>query len=49
MRNKEIAGTLGITDETAYGHLKNILAKFNVHDRTAAVREAVRRGILHLK
>jgi len=49
MRNKEIAGTLGITDDTAYGHLKNIFAKLNVHDRTAAVREAVRRGILHLK
>jgi DNA-binding NarL/FixJ family response regulator len=49
MRNKEIATLLGITDDTAYGHLKNILAKLNVHDRTAAVREAVRRGILHLK
>ena len=33
-RNKEIAGELGISDETAQGHVKNILAKLSVHDRT---------------
>ncbi len=49
LRNKEIAGELGISDETAYAHLKNIFAKLDVHDRTAAVRVAVRRGIVHLK
>ncbi len=49
MRNKEIAAELHISEETAQGHVKNILAKLSVHDRTAAVAVAVRRGILHLE
>jgi two-component system NarL family response regulator len=48
MRNKEIAAQLNISDETAHGHVKNILAKLSVHDRTAAVAIAVRRGIVHM-
>jgi DNA-binding CsgD family transcriptional regulator len=48
MRNREIAAQLGISEETAKVHIKNILAKLNVNDRTAAVAEAVRRGIIHL-
>jgi DNA-binding NarL/FixJ family response regulator len=48
MRNKEIAAELKISDETAQGHVKNILAKLSVHDRTEAVAVAVRRGIVHL-
>jgi two-component system NarL family response regulator len=48
MRNKEIAGDLGISDETVQGHVKNILTKLSVHDRTEAVAVAVRRGIVHL-
>jgi two-component system NarL family response regulator len=48
MRNREIAVQLGISEETAKVHIKNILAKLNVNDRTAAVAEAVRRGIIHL-
>jgi DNA-binding NarL/FixJ family response regulator len=48
MRNKEIAAQLNISDETAQGHVKNILAKLSVHDRTAAVAVAVRRGIVHM-
>jgi DNA-binding NarL/FixJ family response regulator len=48
MRNKEIAGALQISDETVQGHVKNILAKLLVHDRTEAVAVAVRRGIVHL-
>ena len=48
MRNKEIAGELKISDETAQGHVKNILAKLSVHDRTEAVAVAIRRGIVHL-
>ena len=48
MRNKEIAAELNISDETAQGHVKNILAKLSVHDRTEAVAVAVRRGIVHL-
>jgi DNA-binding NarL/FixJ family response regulator len=47
-RNKEIAGELNISEETVQGHVKNILAKLDVHDRTEAVSVAVRRGIVHL-
>ena len=35
-RNKEIADTLGISEDTARAHIKSIFLKFNVHDRTAA-------------
>ncbi len=45
--NKEIADTLGITEYTTKGHLKNILAKLRVADRTQAVIAAVQRGIIH--
>ena len=48
MRNKEIAAVLKITEETTQSHVKNILAKLSVHDRTEAVAVAVRRGIVHL-
>ena len=48
MRNKEIAAELNISDETAQGHVKNILAKLSVHDRTEAVAVAIRRGFVHL-
>jgi DNA-binding NarL/FixJ family response regulator len=47
-RNKEIAATLDISEETVEVHLRNIFTKLEVHDRTAAVRVAVRRGIIHL-
>ncbi len=48
LRNKEIAASLGISEETAQVHVKHILAKLNVQDRTAAVTVALRRGIIHL-
>ena len=48
MRNKEIAVTLGISEQTAKVHVKNILAKLNVNDRTAVIPVALRRGIIHL-
>jgi two-component system NarL family response regulator len=48
MRNKEIAGALGISEETAQVHVKNILSKLDVKDRTAAVNVALRRGIIHI-
>jgi two-component system NarL family response regulator len=48
MRNKEIAAALGITEETAQVHVKNILAKLKVQDRTAAINVALRRGIIHI-
>lgn len=46
--NKEIATALGITEQTVKSHIKNILAKLNVRDRTEAVTVALRRGIVHL-
>jgi DNA-binding NarL/FixJ family response regulator len=49
MRNKELAASLGITERTAEVHVRNILSKLNVQDRTAAVSVAIRRGIIHLK
>lgn len=48
MRNKEIAVALGISEETVQVHVKNILSKFDVQDRTAAVSVALRRGFIHL-
>jgi two-component system NarL family response regulator len=48
MRNKEIAGALGISEETVQVHVKNLLAKLAVNDRTAAVKVALERGIIHL-
>ena len=48
-RNKEIAEALAISDETVEVHLKNIFNKLDVHDRTAAVYVALRRGILHVE
>jgi DNA-binding NarL/FixJ family response regulator len=48
LRNKEISVTLGISELTIQGHMKNILSKLNVHDRTEAVTVAVSRGIIHI-
>ena len=49
MRNKEIASALGITADTTGAHVKSIYAKFGVHDRTAALAEAIRRGLIFIK
>ena len=46
--NKEIADVLRITEYTAKDHLKSILAKLRVADRTEAVTAAIQRGIIHL-
>jgi DNA-binding NarL/FixJ family response regulator len=48
LRNKEIATTLQITEDTTKAHVKSILNKLNVNDRTAAVTAAVRRGIIRI-
>lgn len=48
MQNKEIAAALRISNETVRNHAKNIFAKLHVPDRTAAVMDALRRGIIHL-
>jgi len=47
MRNKEIGAALRISEETVQVHVKNILSKLGVNDRTAAVTIAFRRGIIH--
>jgi DNA-binding NarL/FixJ family response regulator len=49
LRNKEIAAALHITEETAKVHVRRLFAKLQVNDRTAAVRVALRRGIIHLR
>ena len=48
LRNKEIASTLGVSEPTVKEHVRNILSKLGVSDRTAAVVSALRQGILHL-
>jgi DNA-binding NarL/FixJ family response regulator len=47
-RNKEIAGDLSIAEDTVKMHVRNILSKLQVSDRTEAVTTALRRGIIHL-
>ena len=48
MRNRDIATAIGRTQETVKVHLKHVMEKLQVHDRTEAVIQAVRRGIIHL-
>lgn len=47
--NKEIAQRLHISAATVKTHLLHIYAKLNVDGRTAAVTEALKRGILRLE
>jgi len=47
-RNKEIASELSIAEDTVKMHVRNILSKLQVNDRTEAVTIAIRRGIIHL-
>ncbi len=46
--NKEIARDLNVTENTVKTHVKNILAKLQVSDRTAAATSAIRRGIVRV-
>src|ERR1700732_1208526 len=46
--NKLIADELSISEDTAKGHVKSILSKLGVNDRTHAVTAAVKRGIVQL-
>ena len=48
MRNKEIAATLHISEKTIQVHIKNLLVKLRVNDRSAAVNIALKRGIIRL-
>jgi two-component system NarL family response regulator len=48
LRNKEIAYKLDLSEATVNAHVKRILEKLDVHDRTQAVTTALRRGIIRL-
>lgn len=46
LRNKEIAARLGISENTAKFHLKNILGKLHAESRTELATRAVREGLI---
>jgi DNA-binding NarL/FixJ family response regulator len=46
--NRRIAAELSISEETAKGHVKSIIAKLNANDRTHAVTLGLTRGIIQL-
>jgi two-component system, NarL family, response regulator len=46
LTNPDICGTLTISLGTVKAHIRNILAKLEVADRTEAATEALRRGLL---
>ena len=48
LSNKAIAGRLGISDETVKFHLSSIFGKLRATNRTDAVRQALRRGLVPL-
>jgi DNA-binding NarL/FixJ family response regulator len=47
-RNKEIGASMSIAEDTVKMHVKNVLAKLGVSDRTEAVTKALQRGLIHL-
>ncbi|HEX7653399.1 MAG TPA: response regulator transcription factor [Verrucomicrobiae bacterium] len=49
LANKEIAEILNISEFTVKDHLKSILGKLRVSDRTEAVTTAIQRGIIQLE
>jgi two-component system NarL family response regulator len=49
LRNKEIAATLNISEETVQVHLRNLFAKLEVNDRTAVLGVALKRGLIHIR
>jgi two-component system, NarL family, response regulator len=48
LSNKGIGARLGISDQTVKFHVASIAGKLGAHNRTEAVRLAVRRGLLSL-
>ena len=48
LRNRDIARVIGRAEETVKVHLKHLMAKLGVEDRTEAVTSALRRGIIQL-
>jgi len=49
LTNRQIAHSLGVKEETVKMHVRNIMDKLQVQDRTEAVTLAHRRGIIHLQ
>ena len=49
LRNKDIGVALCISEETVQGHMKHILTKLDVNDRTRAAVVAAQRGIIRLQ
>src|SRR3954468_14110705 len=47
--NKEIAATLGISENTVKVHTTKVFEKLNVADRLEAATAAIQRGIVHLQ
>ena len=48
LSNRAIAARLGISDETVKFHLTSIFGKLRASNRTDAVRQALRRGLVPL-
>jgi DNA-binding NarL/FixJ family response regulator len=46
--NKEIARSLGISEDTIKSHMKSVMTKLGANDRTHAVTVALKRGIFSL-
>ncbi len=49
LSNKQIGYVLDIAEYTVKNHVKKILSKLGVEDRTQAVTAAIQRGIVHLE
>ncbi len=47
--NREIAGSLGIAENTVKNHMRNVLEKLHLHSRTEAVMYAVREHLLEVE
>jgi two-component system NarL family response regulator len=46
--NKEVASDLGLSEDTVKRHVSNLMAKLGAQDRTQAVTEALRRGLIEV-
>lgn len=46
--NREIADDLGLKESTVKSYVSDILVRLNVNDRTQAVVEGLKRGLVHL-